>query len=428
MPDALWVYLADQQVARLEHDAGQLTLRYQSGATTPLSVRLPVREEPYGDSECRPFFANLLPEGSWRDALARQLGVSPEDDFGLLSAIGADCAGAVALRSESDWIAERARYVETSEVELAKWVKNPAARPQLKTTPGLRLSLAGAQDKLLIHIDQGRPFLCEGGAPSTVILKPDILDPFNQVELSALNELLSLRLAAKVLDSVPRAFWFAAGFAIERFDRQRQNGNRFARLHQEDFAQVLGLPSRAKYSVTWKELLRDRHAPHEHTRARPRRADRSLVLQSLDRKQRRPRQELRAALRRPGSVSARPGLRSGVTEMYPSLSRSLAMPIGPATSPSELDSSTWKSFAAEIGVRPQFLRERGTAGGEILPALAGLLEEVERTHPAMRNDVYPARRRHELFDEFRNVVETNCRLVRARSARGTRSAFRQIFF
>ena len=146
-----------------------------------------------------------MPEGSWRDALARQLGVSPDDDFGLLSAIGAECAGAVALRNQPDWVPEQARYSKPAKLELAKWMKNPAARPQLKATPGLRLSLAGAQDKLLIHIDQGRAFLCEGGAPSTVILKPDILDPFNQIELSALNELLAMRLAAKTLRSVPRA-------------------------------------------------------------------------------------------------------------------------------------------------------------------------------------------------------------------------------
>jgi len=414
MPDALWVYLADQRVARLEHDAGHLTLRYQSGATTPLSVRLPVREEPYGDSECRPFFANLLPEGSWRDALARQLGVSPEDDFGLLSAIGSDCAGAVALRSESDWIAERARYVETSEVELAKWVKNPAARPQLKTTPGLRLSLAGAQDKLLIHIDQGRPFLCEAGAPSTVILKPDILDPFNQVELSALNELLSLRLAAKILHSVPRAFWFAAGFAIERFDRRRQNGNRFARLHQEDFAQVLGLPSRAKYSVTWRDCfeIATRHTSTP-ARARVELTDRlffNLLIGNNDAHGK----NFALLYAGPDQFLLAPAYDLVSTEIYPSLSRSLAMPIGRATSANELDSGTWKSFAGEIGVRPQFLRERGNELVEkVSVALEGLLEQLESAHPALRRDVYPARRRHELFARFRGVVEANCRLIAA---------------
>jgi hypothetical protein len=102
------------------------------------------------------------------------------------------------------------------------------------------------------------------------------------------------------------------------------------------------------------------------------------------------------------------------TQLYPSLSKSLAMPIGRATSPTELDASTWKSFAGEIGMRPQFLRERGNELVEsVSAALQGLLEEVERAHPALRNGVYPARRRHELFARFRGAIETNCRLVAA---------------
>jgi serine/threonine-protein kinase HipA len=414
MPDTLWVYLADRRVARLDHDAGRLTLRYEPGATAALSVRLPVRKEPYGDGECRPFFANLLPEGSWRDALARQLGVSPENDFGLLSTIGADCAGAVALRSEPDWIAEHGRYVETSEEQLTKWMKNPAARPQLKTTPGLRLSLAGAQDKLLIHLDRGRPFLCEHGAPSTAIMKPNILDPFNQVELSALNELLSMQLAARVLHSVPRTFWFAAGFAVERFDRKRWDDGSFVRLHQEDFAQVLGLPSRAKYSVTWRNCfeIATRYTSTP-ARARVELIDRllfNLLIGNNDAHGK----NFALLYASPDQTLLAPAYDLVSTAMYPSLSRTSAMPIGAANSPSELDFSTWKNFAGEIGVRPQFLRGRCSELVEaVSEALDGLLEQLERTHPAIRSDVYPARRRHELFDKFRGIVEENRRLLAA---------------
>ena len=31
----------------------------------PLSLSLPVREEPFSDEECRPFFSGLLPEGGF---------------------------------------------------------------------------------------------------------------------------------------------------------------------------------------------------------------------------------------------------------------------------------------------------------------------------------------------------------------------------
>ena len=62
----------------------------------------------------------------------------------------------------------------------------------------------------------------------------------------------------------------------------------------------------------------------------------------------------------------------------------------------------------------KFLRERGTELTESVSAgLDGLLEDIERTHPAIRNDVYPGRRRHQLFGEFRRVVANNCKLVAA---------------
>ncbi|HSW48914.1 MAG TPA: HipA N-terminal domain-containing protein, partial [Bryobacteraceae bacterium] len=44
-----------------------------------------------------PFFSNLLPEGHLRTYLAERAGVKPEREFFLLSALGADLAGAVTV-------------------------------------------------------------------------------------------------------------------------------------------------------------------------------------------------------------------------------------------------------------------------------------------------------------------------------------------
>lgn len=63
----------------------------------PLSLSLPLRQEPYDDDESHPFFANLLPEEKMRAIIARNLGVSLNNDYGLLERIGGDCAGAVSL-------------------------------------------------------------------------------------------------------------------------------------------------------------------------------------------------------------------------------------------------------------------------------------------------------------------------------------------
>ena len=98
--ERLWVARATQVVATLERDEkSQLSLTYQSAvvkahADLPiLSTSLPVREEPYSQSELLPFFEGLLPEGSARDRLAVRLRLEPDDVFGFLREIGRDCAG-----------------------------------------------------------------------------------------------------------------------------------------------------------------------------------------------------------------------------------------------------------------------------------------------------------------------------------------------
>jgi serine/threonine-protein kinase HipA len=61
----------------------------------PVSLRLPLSPEPVETWGLHPFFRNLLPEG-WLRALAiAKLKVAEDDEFGLLLATGADCAGAV---------------------------------------------------------------------------------------------------------------------------------------------------------------------------------------------------------------------------------------------------------------------------------------------------------------------------------------------
>jgi serine/threonine-protein kinase HipA len=68
------VYLHSDLVGRLERlDQARLRFTYapswQQGPGTSLSVGLPLREEPFDDGECRPFFAGLLPEGDFLKAM-----------------------------------------------------------------------------------------------------------------------------------------------------------------------------------------------------------------------------------------------------------------------------------------------------------------------------------------------------------------------
>jgi HipA-like protein len=47
-----------------------------------------LREAPFADSETRTWFGNLLPEGDFLNAVARRLGRSTGDVFGLFVDLG----------------------------------------------------------------------------------------------------------------------------------------------------------------------------------------------------------------------------------------------------------------------------------------------------------------------------------------------------
>ena len=103
MSEELVAYLADCRAGRLiRKDNGNLQFRYDDGyAGPPLSHALPVQAEAHPHAVCHAVFGGLLPEGDGRETLARALGVSPGNDYGLLAEVGGDCAGAITLLDPS---------------------------------------------------------------------------------------------------------------------------------------------------------------------------------------------------------------------------------------------------------------------------------------------------------------------------------------
>ncbi|WP_232455579.1 HipA N-terminal domain-containing protein [Sphingomonas sp. KC8] len=67
-----------------------------------LSHALPKQEEAFGDALCKAVFGGLLPEEGQRTAIARALGVSPDNPFRLLAALGGDVAGALAFLPDGE--------------------------------------------------------------------------------------------------------------------------------------------------------------------------------------------------------------------------------------------------------------------------------------------------------------------------------------
>ena len=108
-------------------------------------------EGSFADASSHHFFANLLPEGNVREQICKSLKVSPNNDFELLKAIGGDCAGALTITSSGSIEPKELvpRYEPVTEEQLALWsVGTPNAFAAVTGHSEIRLSLAGAQDKL----------------------------------------------------------------------------------------------------------------------------------------------------------------------------------------------------------------------------------------------------------------------------------------
>ena len=257
MAKTLDVYLHHELVGHLIQDeGGQTVFEYaqtwldRPGATA-LSVSLPLRKERFSRDECRGFFAGVLPEESKREIIARNLGISARNDFAMLERIGGECAGAVTFIPAGQPLPGRDyHYRAISSKQLADIFKELPKRPLLAGEEGIRLSLAGAQDKIAVRIEGDEISLPLGGAPSTHILKPSI-ERFAGV---VSNEALTMHLAAAT--GLPaaqvevRAAEQIQYLSVVRYDRRHvQSGSvtTLERLHQEDFCQALNVVPEMKY-------------------------------------------------------------------------------------------------------------------------------------------------------------------------------------
>jgi len=401
-------------VGELTYDRGRLELCYRPGGRA-VSERLPAGGEPYAEPAARAFAANLLPEGDWRAQLCRRLQLPVEDDFGLLCRLGNDCAGAVTFdHSGASSLSDG--YTPLPEATLRRWLEDPLARPSPDGAPGLRRTLAGAQDKLILHLAEGEAYLCEGGAPSTVIVKPDIPHGFRGVELTALNELFCMQLAAAVGLRVPRAFWFAGAVAVERFDR-RLVGSRLERVHQEDFAQLTGTLPEAKYDLTLRDcfVAVDRFATDAPATRRElvERLLFNLLIGNGDAHAK----NFGLLFGETGAVLA-PAYDLLCTEVYPALSQIFVMKIGPARRQSELSLDAWEALAHEADLPLGWIQARGVElSSAVQVALRDLPLHLFAENPSLLADISPARRRDDFLRKLVDQVTGNCKRVARSLAR-----------
>jgi serine/threonine-protein kinase HipA len=195
------------------------------------------------------WFANLLPEGHLRRYIAAKAGVKDVREFFLLAQLGADLAGAVIIRPDT---------------EPPPGLK-PGELSALSPPPdALRFSLAGVQLKFsAIREAQGGLTIPTSGAGGDWIVKLPSLGlpsmPLHERVVLDLAEANCLSVPDHRLvpmsevEGLPSDLGDLAGessLAVRRFDRTPHG-----RVHIEDFAQILGLRPSDKYETASSEHI-----------------------------------------------------------------------------------------------------------------------------------------------------------------------------
>lgn len=416
------VHLHGEPVGRLERvEQGRLRFVYLAGIPSdlqpPLSLSLPVRNEAYDDGECRGYFSGLLPEGGFLRAVARAFGVSASNAFAVLDAIGGECAGAVSLSSPGAGAPAGRPPRFLDEAGLHELLAGSPERVLADgfDGEGLRLSLAGAQEKLPVIFDGGRIGITGGEPPSTHIIKLPIAGFVDTVP----NESYCLALAAASgLDAVQGRARVASPVVslgdapqgsipflqVTRYDRTTEPPAR--RIHQEDFCQALGRPPELKYEAEGGPGVADCAAligRHSAVPARDRLAfadallfnvavgnldahakNYSLILEGEDAPRLAPLYDLMS------------------TSIYPGLTRRLAMRFGGENRPEYIRPRHLERLAGDLGMRPAALRRRADE----------LCERIDGAVPAADEQVAGSFENPEVHARIHDRVRSGVKLLR----------------
>ncbi len=394
MSERLTVYLNGRRAGNLDWDASldvfafsYLSDYLRSENAAAISKSLPLQENPFDALASRTFFENLLPPEVVRRKLEKILHHDYRNTFAFLKELGGDCAGAISLYPadvEPESGEDSIRVL--SEEESDEILKALPERPLLQgLVDGYRISVAGAQDKLVARIVGESLALPLFGAASTHVVKPGMSICRGSVE----NECFCQRLAGRMGMMAARSSIFdvksAAYYVTERYDRVEE-GKSVRRLLQEDFCQAMGVPSEEKYesdggpsAVKCFMLLRnDGFGFTELTRF----VDAvifNFLIGNAD-----AHAKNFSILYGDAGTSLAPLYDMMSTAVYPNLTTRMAMQIGGAWEFGDVDISAFDAFARKCDISPKFVRGRiGRMADELSSAMDSIAEELSDTgHPS----------------------------------------------
>lgn len=401
MANELSVRLNGIEVGTLSLVNGKMEFLYNDDAEFPISLSLPLSKEPYKEKICRAYFGGLLPENpNMRELLAKKYKININNDFKLLEAIGRDCAGAISFCNKNESVFEE-NFIKIkgkflSDDELKKLIEELPYKPYM----GNRISLAGAQEKTAICVIDGKIAMPEDNIPTTHIIKT-ALPKFIQ---SIQNEYICMKLARRIGIDVPdveiRNIDGLEFLLVERFDRiinQYCDGNvsniddytndcktcknhvqtqclRMKRILQEDFAQSLGVQSRDKYNVTFKDclwVLNQTTTPARTKLEFVKRVVFNYIIGNTDAHSK----NFSLSFHAPNDISLTPAYDLLCTSVYDCDQR-IAMKIGKAKFYKNVTEKDWELFAQDIDISQKIVKtELERQRKLIIPALKDILKD-----------------------------------------------------
>lgn len=259
------VYLNSRLVGRLQRAAsGAIDFQYDAKwlsweSAIPVSLSLPLREDRFIGDRVVAVFDNLLPDNDGiRRRLAETTGAEGDDAYSLLTTIGRDCVGGLQFLPDGETPeaagAVSGRRVSDKDIEriIANLARNPLG---VGDDDEFRISIAGAQEKTALLFWKGRWHVPHGTTATTHILKPQLGNLPNGIDMSQSveNEHLCLRFVEAL--GIPAAKSEIKDFAgrrvlvVERFDRLWTRDRRLLRIPQEDMCQALSVSPSLKYEA-----------------------------------------------------------------------------------------------------------------------------------------------------------------------------------
>ena len=338
-----------------------------SKSSFPISHSLPLSGNYIRGIKDHNFFSNLLPEAAARQSICRDLGISADNDFELLKAIGGECAGALQISPERIEQHPSNSYEKISEETLKKSINSIRSLPRLKAGGIHRLSLAGAQDKWPVYYNKSTLYWPEEGSPSSHILK-FINSDYKELNWNeSYTTFLASCLGLQVMDvSIHNGYSL-----VRRYDRIPDSNGEIERLHQEDFCQALGYSSFTKYesekgpefAECIKLVRKISTAPLEDVANLIHWQILNLLLGNSD-----------GHAKNLSILYTKKGIRLApfydlvCTRIYKGISPDLAFSIGGVSDPGHIGKKDWGKMAEELEISPRY----------IFRILAGFLNDLDQ--------------------------------------------------